>query len=76
MIEVECTARRIGNSIGVTFPKDIVEKANLRENEKVKLLIDSGKDEVLKLHFGILKDKFNTEKMLKETDFELWGLKK
>ena len=73
MIEIECTARKIGNSIGVTFPKDIVEKANIRENEHIRIILDNS-DDVFKKTFGTLKRKSSTDKMMRDIDRDLWGI--
>lgn len=35
MIEIECTARKIGNSIGFIIPKEVVKKEKIKENEKM-----------------------------------------
>ncbi len=39
MIECETTARKWGNSIGLTLPKEIVKNARIKEQEKIRILI-------------------------------------
>lgn len=56
MIECEITTRKWGNSIGATFPKDVVEQAKLREDQVVKILILK-QGPVLKKTFGMVKGK-------------------
>jgi antitoxin component of MazEF toxin-antitoxin module len=74
MIEVECTARKIGNSIGFTLPKEIIEEAGIKENQKVTFLIPPVKDDIFKRTFGTLKFKKSTDEMMREIDKELWGI--
>ncbi len=54
MIECELTTRKWGNSLGATFPKDVVEQAKLREDQVVKILIVK-QGLVLKKTFGMIK---------------------
>lgn len=35
MTEIECTARKWGNSLGIIIPKEIVEEEHIGENESV-----------------------------------------
>ncbi|MBI2971555.1 MAG: hypothetical protein HYY37_04035 [Candidatus Aenigmarchaeota archaeon] len=51
----ELTVRRIGNSLGILFPKDLVKEKKLKENEKVFVQV-AKKGDVGKL-FGSLKFK-------------------
>jgi len=39
MIKVETIARKWGNSIGISLPKDVVEKANIKPNREVEIFI-------------------------------------
>lgn len=39
MTECELVARKWGNSLGATFPKEIVEKEHLHENDKIQVII-------------------------------------
>ena len=43
MIELEVKARKWGNSIGISLPKDVIEKANIKPNKEVRLLIQDKK---------------------------------
>ena len=54
MIEVEVTARKIGNSIGIILPKDIVESAQIKEKQKLSLYLRP-KAHTARRMFGILK---------------------
>ncbi|MEM3374152.1 MAG: AbrB/MazE/SpoVT family DNA-binding domain-containing protein [Candidatus Woesearchaeota archaeon] len=77
MIEIECIARKIGNSIGFIIPKEVVEKENIKENERIKIFITKTGKNPIKRTFGLLKEKdFDTDLLLDESDFELWGIKK
>jgi len=65
MIECETTIRKWGNSLGITLPKDVVEIENIRENEKIRILIMK-QNNLLKETFGVLKDKLkNSSQQLK-----------
>ncbi|MEM2131029.1 MAG: hypothetical protein QXR96_00765 [Candidatus Woesearchaeota archaeon] len=72
MIEIECTARKIGNSIGFIIPKYVVEKEKIKENEKIKIIISKNKD-VFDKTFGKLKFNKQTDLIMREIDEELWG---
>lgn len=39
MTEVEAITRKWGNSLGITIPRDIVEREHLHENQKVVIEI-------------------------------------
>ena len=52
---VEAVARKWGNSIGIVFPKDFVEKAHLKPNDKVVIEVIKAVD--LSNIFGSLKTK-------------------
>jgi hypothetical protein len=57
MIELETVTRKWGNSIGITLPKEAVEKNKLKENEKIQVLICRQKP-ILKETFGMFKGKW------------------
>jgi len=65
MIEVEAIARKWGNSIGISLPKDVIEKANIKPNKEVRLLIQDKKVDLTKV-FGTLKIKKPTQEILDE----------
>jgi len=56
----EVTVRKWGNSLGVVFPKEIVEKKHLKVDEKI--FIDVVKKANLKDVFGSLKTKMSGQK--------------
>ena len=39
MTEIECRTRRLGGSIGIIIPKDIVKKEGIRANQSIKVEI-------------------------------------
>ncbi len=39
MAEAECTTKKWGSSIGIVIPSDVVQKENLRINEKIRIII-------------------------------------
>ena len=66
-MEIEALTRRWGNSIAVIVPARIVEKENLKENEKVLFKIEKKRSTKVKDLFGLLKSwKKPTEEILKE----------
>ena len=66
-MEIEVLTRRWGNSIAVIVPANIVEKENLKENEKVLFKIEKKRSTKVKDLFGLLKNwKKPTEEILKE----------
>ena len=72
MIECESIARKWGSSLGLTIPKEIVEKINLKENKKVKFMIVED-DGVVKRTFGMLRNwKTPTDKIMKELRKGSW----
>ena len=54
MIECKTVTRKWGNSIGITLPKEVVEDAKIKENEKVVVLILKQNKNLNKM-FGLLK---------------------
>ena len=65
MIELEVKARKWGNSIGISLPKDVIEKANIKPNKEVRLLIQDKKIDLSKV-FGTLKINKPTQEILDE----------
>ena len=63
MIEVETIARKWGNSIGISLPRDVVEKANIKPNRELKVFIPDKKVDLFKV-FGTLKIKKPTQEVL------------
>lgn len=71
MIEIEAKARKWGNSIGITFPNEVVKKIGIHPDEDLKLFIGKSKTSSVKDIFGILKFKRPTAKIMEEADREL-----
>ena len=65
MIEVERIARKWGNSLGISLPKDVVKKANLKPNTEIRVFIHDRKVDLTKV-FGTLRIKEPTQKILDE----------
>ena len=65
MIKVEAIARKWGNSIGISLPKDVVEKANIKPNREVEIFIQDKRVDLSKV-FGTLNIKKSTQKILDE----------
>lgn len=57
---VEVVVKKIGNSLGVLFPKNLVEKKHLEANKKV--LIEVIKEVDFRNIFGTLKSKLSGQK--------------
>lgn len=72
MIQCESIARKWGNSIGLTLPKEIVKKIRLKENDKVSFVILEN-DSPVQATFGILKGwKKPTKRILEEMRVGSW----
>ena len=54
-MEVEVIARKWGNSIGVTLPKEAVEKEGIKENERFFIDIHKGRHAKVRDIFGLAK---------------------
>ena len=65
MIEVKTIARKWGNSIGVSLPKDVVKKTNIKPNRMITVFIQDKKIDLSKA-FGSLKIKKPTQEILDE----------
>ena len=64
----ETKPKQWGNSLGITIPKDIVEKEKITQDKKIRvLIIGSGMDEIRKT-FGTLKFNKSTQKIMDEID--------
>ena len=72
-MRVEVITRKWGNSIGVTLPKEIVEKEKIQPNEKIT--IDVHKKNPLKVMdiFGKLKLKKPVKQLMRDIDRDLEG---
>ena len=72
MIECESIARKWGNSIGLTIPKEVASKINLKENRKVRFILIEG-DSPVKKTFGILRQwKTPTSQIIKKMRESSW----
>lgn len=71
MIEIETKTRKWGNSLGITIPKEIVEKMGIKAEEDLRVLIEKPKATTVKDLFGTLKFKKPTKKLMEEIDKEL-----
>jgi len=58
---IEVTVKKWGNSLGVVFPKNLVEKKQLKENSKV--IIEVIKEANLKKIFGLGTKKIGGQKL-------------
>ncbi len=72
-MEVICKPRRWGNSLGVTLPKEIVEKEKIKEGEEI--IVEVRKKKVdLNEFFGRLKGaKVDAQKM-KDESRKIWDM--
>ncbi len=65
MVEIECTTRKVGGSIGVILPNEIVKKESIKPNEKV--IIEIKRRHKAKEFFGLLSGwKTPTQKLKDE----------
>jgi antitoxin component of MazEF toxin-antitoxin module len=71
MIEVECTARKWGNSIGFTLPKEVAEQEGITHNDKVYVIIE--KKLRVKEVFGLAKDWKRPTQEIKDEMKKGWG---
>ena len=67
-MEIEAETRKWGNSLGIIIPKKIVEKENLKQRQKIRILaVDTESKTRVKDIFGALKNwKINTQKFKDE----------
>ncbi|MBM3308628.1 MAG: AbrB/MazE/SpoVT family DNA-binding domain-containing protein [Candidatus Altiarchaeales archaeon] len=54
MMPIDVEVRRWGNSFGVTIPKDVARREQIRENQHVKVLILASNKKV-KQSFGMVR---------------------
>lgn len=63
-MEVEVVARKWGNSIGVTVPREVLEKEGIKENERFFIDIRKGKLAKVKDIFGLARGwKIDSQKL-------------
>jgi len=70
MVEVTCTAKKWGSSVGIVIPKTVVENQHISEGEK--LLVDIKKKHIAKEFFGILSGWKKSPQQLKDEAREGW----
>ena len=64
----EATPKQWGNSVGITIPKEVVEKENISTKRKIRFIAIGDKMDKLKDAFGTLKLKKSTQKVMDEID--------
>jgi antitoxin component of MazEF toxin-antitoxin module len=69
MVTIECVPRKWGNSLGVTLPKDVVEKEGLIEGRPVIITLNARPD--LRSLFGTVKFS-KTAQQMKDEDRDAW----
>ncbi len=69
MVETfEVSIKRWGNSLGAVLPNSIVQKDNLKENDKIRIFVVKNSD-VLKKTFGKLKGKIKQSSQEMKEEF-------
>jgi len=64
----EAIPKQWGNSIGITIPREVIEKERITPKKKIKfLVIGTAMDDVRKT-FGSLKFKKSTQQIMDEID--------
>ncbi len=66
----ETVPKKWGNSLGVTIPKDVVDKERLSLRKKVRVFVVAGGTNELRKVFGSLKLKMPSQKAMAEIDNE------
>jgi len=57
-----------GNSIGITIPRDVIQKERISPNKKARFLVVGAEMDSLKKAFGSLNLKKPTQKVMNEID--------
>ncbi|MBI2629064.1 AbrB/MazE/SpoVT family DNA-binding domain-containing protein [Candidatus Pacearchaeota archaeon] len=57
MAVIETEVKKWGNSFGIVIPKETIERENIREKMKIKIIIVKESRKALKSSFGIGKGK-------------------
>ena len=76
-VTVKGKIKKWGNSFGVIIPKEVIDSENFKEDQEIEYIILPDREKSKKIFeetFGILKGKLkkSTEKMMRETDRELY----
>ena len=74
MVIIETKVKKWGNSLGIIIPSETTEFKNIKENDKIKILIIKDSEKVLKKTFGMLKNKIKkpTQQIKDEIRRELY----
>jgi len=81
MEEIVTKIRKWGNSYGVLLPKLVIDNQQLKEDSEVKISVRLHKKLTVNDLFELskkhpLKTRKNTEEIMKEMDYELYGIRK
>ncbi len=72
-MEVVCKPRRWGNSLGITIPKEIIEKEKIKEGEEITVDIKKKKLSLSEF-FGKLKGAKIDAQKLKDESRKIWDM--
>lgn len=72
MIEVETRARKWGNSLGITLPKDVVSHEHITANQRVHILLIK-QDDALRRTFGGVRWKKSAQQLKDQLRRELYA---
>ena len=61
--------KKWGNSVGITIPRNIIEKENISTKKKTKFIAIGSEMDQLKRAFGSLKLKKSTQKAMDGIDY-------
>jgi antitoxin component of MazEF toxin-antitoxin module len=64
----DAVPKQWGNSIGITIPKEIIDKAGISANKKIRVVIINTEMDLVKKTFGTLKIKKSIQKIMDELD--------
>jgi antitoxin component of MazEF toxin-antitoxin module len=64
----EAKPKAWGNSLGITIPKELLQKEGINTNEKIRVAIMGNKKVNLNEVFGSLKRKKSIDKIMMEID--------
>lgn len=68
----ETTPKQWGNSLGITIPKDVVDKEQLSPGKRMRVFVVADRRSELRKVFGSLKLKMPTQKAMEEIDREYY----
>lgn len=60
--------KKWGNSVGITIPRNVIEKENISTEKKTKFIAIGSEMDQLKRAFGSLKLKKSTQKAMDDID--------